>query len=101
MSGIDHIKLLNDIGTVERIDYIVSRNYFKKSFVIFIQPREVGGGSIMVLVGKSIQIFTYDSLLNGAVNGGIFSESIVIRKCKRLPDHRSVFQAEVTAIQAS
>jgi len=42
---------------------------------------------------------TAGSKLDGHVGGGVYSEELNIRKSFRLPDHSSVFQAEVHAIK--
>ena len=46
---------------------------------------------------KSAQIYTDDSKLERAVGIGIYSKLIGIFKSMRLPDHCSVFQAEIRA----
>ena len=50
---------------------------------------------------NSAQIYTDGSKLDVAVRIGIYSKSIGIYKSMRLPDHCSVFQAEVSAIRAA
>jgi len=47
---------------------------------------------------KAVNFYTDGSKLNNQVGGGIYSEQLNIRKSFRLPDHCSVFQAEVFAI---
>jgi len=47
----------------------------------------------------AICFYTDGSKLEGQVGGGVFFEQLDIRKSFRLPDHCSVFQAEVHAIK--
>jgi len=47
----------------------------------------------------AICFFTDGSKLEGQLCGGVHSEQLDIRKSFRLPDHCSVFQAEVDAIK--
>ncbi|KAH8318202.1 hypothetical protein KR067_011439, partial [Drosophila pandora] len=47
----------------------------------------------------SIHIYTDGSKLNGQVGGGYFCEHLSLKESFRLPDHCSVFQAEVVAIK--
>ncbi|KAH8351719.1 hypothetical protein KR084_005480, partial [Drosophila pseudotakahashii] len=47
----------------------------------------------------AICFYTDGSKLDGHVGGGVYSEQLDIRKSFRLPDHCSVFQAEVHAIK--
>jgi len=47
----------------------------------------------------AICFYTDSSKLEGHVRGGVYSEQLDIRKSFRLPDHCSVFQAEVPAIK--
>jgi len=47
---------------------------------------------------EAVNFYTDGSKLNNQVGGGIYSEQLNIRKSFRLPDHCSVFQAEVFAI---
>ena len=46
-----------------------------------------------------LNMFTDGSKLENKVGGGVFSEELNTRKSFRLPDHCSVYQAEVAAIQ--
>jgi len=47
----------------------------------------------------AICFYTDGSKLEGQVSGGVYSEQLDIRKSFRLPDHCSVFQAEVHGIK--
>ncbi|XP_070854745.1 uncharacterized protein [Drosophila suzukii] len=47
---------------------------------------------------EAVNFYTDGSKLNNQVGGAIYSEQLNIRKSFRLPDHCSVFQAEVFAI---
>ncbi|XP_070854646.1 uncharacterized protein [Drosophila suzukii] len=47
---------------------------------------------------EAVNFYNDGSKLNNQVGGGIYSEQLNIRKSFRLPDHCSVFQAEVFAI---
>ncbi|KAH8314606.1 hypothetical protein KR074_010155, partial [Drosophila pseudoananassae] len=46
----------------------------------------------------SLHIYTDGSKLNGQVGGGFHCERLCLNESFRLPDHCSVFQAEVIAI---
>jgi len=46
-----------------------------------------------------ICFYTDGSKIEGQVRGGVYFEQLDIRKSFRLPDHCSVFQAEVLAIK--
>jgi len=48
---------------------------------------------------NAICFYTDGSKLEGHVGGGVYSEQLDIMKSFRLPDHCSVFQAEVHAIK--
>ena len=64
-----------------------------------IPENEVWKNGVTHLLKNSIQIYTNGSKLNGVVGSEIFSESVGIAQSIRLPDHCSVFQAEVVPIQ--
>ena len=49
----------------------------------------------------TINFFTDGSKLNNQVGGGVYSTEMGIYVSFRLPDHTSVYQAEVTSIQAA
>ena len=46
-------------------------------------------------------VYTDGSKLDGGVGGGVFSDDLNLRMSFRLPDHCSVFQAEVAAIETA
>lgn len=70
------------------------------TFIALFPEREVWRGNTEDLVADSVQIFTYGSKLNGAVSEDMYLELLGISRSIRLLKHCSVFQAEVSVIQA-
>ena len=52
-------------------------------------------------IADTINIFMDGSKLNNQVGGGVYSAEMGIYESFRLPDHCTVYQAEVTFIQAA
>ncbi|XP_044317430.1 uncharacterized protein LOC123038043 [Drosophila rhopaloa] len=93
-----HAKILqHDKLIPPKTDLCKTREYNHTPFEALIPGREVWDrgrpGSI-----DAICLYTDGSKLDGHVGGGIYSEQLEIRRSFRLPDHCSVFQAEVYAI---
>lgn len=89
---IGHTKVLSDFGTVGRVDYKVSRYDFVMESAALIKERKVWKGDTMDFVDDFVLIFTDGFKLKGSVGEGIYLEPLGIFRSKRLPDHNSVFQ---------
>ena len=87
------------VGTGDNLG-LFPHNLFCRGVTAKISQRLWATGQWHDLLGNSVQICTDGSKLYGTVGSGIFSESVGIIQSIRLPDHCSVFQAEVVAIQA-
>lgn len=81
----------------ETTDYCVPMVNLEKPFQIFIPLREDWSGGFNVDEGH-LNFFTDGSKLDNKVGGGVFCPDLNLEKSFRLPDHCSVFQAEMIAI---
>ncbi|XP_041449660.1 LOW QUALITY PROTEIN: uncharacterized protein LOC121404391, partial [Drosophila obscura] len=94
-----HASILNGNKIVPtKTDYCVPREYTDTPFETIIPHRNIWLEGPPGPKG-AIRIFTDGSKLDNKVGGGIYSEQLNIRQSFRLPDHCSVFQAEVIAIK--
>ena len=85
-----------DFETSNNIDYTVPRPSWDKEYSTLIPTRE--GWENGLSLENPTEIYTDGSKLNGKVGSGVFSSDLNIALSIRLPDHCSVFQAEITAI---
>jgi len=86
-----HAKTLQHDKSIPNItDLLKSIEYSHTPFDSLIPDREEWNG-----------FYTDGSKLERQVGGGVYSEQLDIRKSFRLPDHCSVFQADVQAIKKS
>jgi len=94
-----HAKILQHHKSIPKItDLCKSIEYSHTPFEALISDREERD------LGRpgttdAIHFYTDGSKLEGHVGGGVYSEQLDIRKSFRLPDHCSVFKAEVHAIK--
>lgn len=94
-----HSTILENFRSVpENTDYITPRLDFERNYDITVPSRLDWEPGIPPVQG-SVYIYTDGSKMEGGVGGGVFSEELGISLSFRLPDHCSVFQAEVVAIQ--
>jgi len=101
-SNIGHARINNLIETTKELDYTVSQLHFNQKFTTSIPERSAWECDIPSEIRNMCHIFTDGSKLDIAVGAGVFSESpnLNLNLALRLPDHCSVFQAEVSAIEA-
>ncbi|XP_036320510.1 uncharacterized protein LOC118735019 [Rhagoletis pomonella] len=92
-----HTAILKDIN-IPDTDYCAPRLNFTKRYRISIPDRKFWSGGAPDDNG-SLHLYTDGSKLDGKVGGGVFSARLGLEICFRLPNHCSVFQAEVAAIQ--
>ena len=78
-------------------DSVVSSLRFGKNFEVKIPTRDDWNNQHQNLQ-KWPEIYTDGSKLDGRVGAGVHSTCLAIKKAIRLPDHCSVFQAEICAI---
>jgi len=94
-----HAKILqHDKSIPKKTDLCKTLEYCHTPFEALIQDRkewEQGRPGTT----DAICFYKDGSELEGQVGGGVYSEQLNIRKSFRLPDHCSVFQAEVHAIK--
>lgn len=85
-------------NTTDSCDSAVSHlvNYFTT-----IIPSKEDWDNGLINCNKGISIYTDGSKLNDKVGGGVYSEKLGTSISFRLPDHCSVFQAEILAIKES
>ena len=69
---------------------MIPRYDFTSGFKTSVSDNEVWKGDVTHLLNNSVQIYTDNTKLNGAVGIGIFSESVGIGQSVRLPDHCTV-----------
>jgi ribonuclease HI len=91
-----HCGILN--GNPSRVDYATPKCLFDRCYETIVPSREawregVPGG------GDSVSFYTDGSKLHDRVGFGVFSQDLGIKLAFRLPDHCSVYQAEVLAIK--
>jgi len=94
-----HAKILQHHKSIPKItDLCKSIEYSHTPFEALISDR---GERDLGRPGTTdaIRFYTDGSKLEGHVGGGVYSEQLDIRKSFRLPDHCSVFKAEVHAIK--
>jgi len=77
-----------------RTDYVPPIVNFKRSYKIFIPTRK-DWDNLPHQFENAVNIYTDGSKLNSQTVGGVFSPELDIKVSFRLPDHCSVFQAEV------
>ncbi|XP_036322108.1 uncharacterized protein LOC118736115 [Rhagoletis pomonella] len=92
-----HTAILKDVN-IPDTDYCAPRLNFTKRYRISIPDRKFWSGGAPDDNG-SLHLYTDGSKLDGKVGGGVFSARLGLEICFRLPNHCSVFQAEVAAIQ--
>ncbi|XP_017468200.1 PREDICTED: uncharacterized protein LOC108360437 [Rhagoletis zephyria] len=93
-----HTTILRNRQLPSTKDYCVPRLTFTKGYSVTLPSREswlegVPGSR------DAIRFYTDGSKLENRVGGGVYSEKLGIKRSFRLPDHCSVFQAELAAIQ--
>jgi len=94
-----HAKLLQNDKSIPKItDLCKSIEYSHTPFEALIPDREEWEQGRPGTT-DAICFYTDGSKLEGHVGGGVHSEQLDIRKSFRLPNHCSVFQAEVHAIK--
>lgn len=95
-----HSKILSSFADIpETTDYCnPTEVHLHKSFSVVIPTREDWDNGTWDYSDK-IGIFTDGSKLNEQVGGGVYSKEFDTKLSFRLPDHCSVFQAEVVAIK--
>lgn len=95
-----HSRILSEFHLDTRgvhTDYLVPYTDFCRNFTTIIPTREEWNlGNVLTEDGKAI--FTDGSKTSQGTGSGIYSEELDIMVSIRLPDHGSVFQAEVLAI---
>jgi len=93
-----HSSILTNYISISHItDYVPVVN-FELSYKIFI-PTHTDWDNLPHQFENAVNIYTDGSKLNSQTGGGVFSTELDIKVSFRLPDHCSVFQAEVMAIQ--
>ncbi|KAM8718964.1 hypothetical protein ACLKA7_011636 [Drosophila subpalustris] len=98
----DHLKghssiLLRNNSIPTKTDYCMPIEHTKTPFHTLIPSREEWAVEPPGKPG-ALSFYTDGSKLNNQVGGGVFSQSLGVKHSFRLPDHCSVFQAEVLAI---
>jgi len=79
-------------------DYVPPIVNFERRYKIFI-PTRTDWDNLPHQFENVVNIYTDGSKLNSQTGGGVFTPELDIKVSFRLPDHCSVFQAEVMAIQ--
>jgi len=79
-------------------DYVPPIVNFERRYKIFI-PTRTDWDNLPHQFENAVNIYTDGSKLNFQTGGGVFSPELDIKVSIRLPDHCSVFQAEVMAIR--
>jgi len=87
--------LTNQISIPHSTDYVPPIVNFERRYKIFI-PTSTDWDNLPHQFENAVNIYTDGSTLNSQIGGGVFSP---LKVSFRLPDHCSVFQAEVKAIQ--
>ena len=96
-----HSEILSSFsGIPENIDHCVTVATRGGSFSAHIPTRDMWVGRSRWRRG-AVSFFTDGSRLGGKVGGGVFCKELSVSLSFRLPDHCSVFQAEVAAIKAA
>jgi len=94
-----HSNILSKHTSLPRnTDYVPPIVNFERRYKIFI-PTRTDWDNIPHQFENAVNIYTDGSKLNSQTGGGVFSPELDIKVSFRPPDHCSVFQAEVMAIQ--
>ena len=94
-----HSSILNDLEFLPgKTDYCISPTQPEKPFLALIPRREEWLKST-AWQSSHLNFFTDGSKLNDQVGGGLYCRELDLRIHFRLPDHCSVFQAEIAAIK--
>lgn len=97
-SDCGHSAILKKITIPQNVDCAPSMSLFERHFTTMIPSREswmmgIPGGE------ASINFYTDGSKLHEQVGFGVYSEELGLSLARRLPDHCSVYQAEMLAIK--
>lgn len=92
------LELLPREWATGKTDYTVPKLDFSKGFEVKIPTRKEWDMLKTPHEGYDAVVYTDGSKMDCGVGAGIFSETLNISKSYRLPDHSSVFQAELLAI---
>ena len=96
-----HAAILSSFTCIpENLDHCVTAASRGGFFSAHIPTREMWRGRSRWRRG-AVSFFTDGSKLGGKVGGGVFCKELSVNLCFRLPDHCSVFQAEVAAIKVA
>jgi len=90
--------LTNHISIPLITDYVPPTVNFERRYKIFI-PTRTDWDNLPHQFENAVNIYTDGSMLNSQTGGRVFSSELDIKVWFHLPDHCSVFQAEVMAIQ--
>jgi len=94
---IGHTCLPEQFSIDGKLDCITSEIKLKKDFQT-IYPTRNDWNDPPNFIGEAVCIFTDGSKINNLAGAGVFSEDMDINQSFRLPDHCSIFQAEIFAI---
>nr|pir hypothetical protein - fruit fly (Drosophila miranda) transposon TRIM [Drosophila miranda] len=98
-SAVGHSGILMRLPQLpERTDYCIPSDHLSTPFQVSIPSREdweMGEPG----PANAVHFYTDGSKLDGRVGGGVYCSELEISHCFRLPDHCSVFQAEIEAIK--
>lgn len=95
-----HMSILKefDVPDTTSFDYMIPRVCLEVPFETLIPERQ-SWSTISVLRENEIAIYTDGSKMTTGTGSGVYCESLSIEKSFRLPDHCSVYQAELVAIR--
>ena len=94
-----HASILNKFKiSPENTDYTIPRLNFEKNFLVTIPSRSRWEDDAF-LEDESIHFYTDGSKTKDGVGAGVFSDRLNLKLSFRLPNHCSVFQAEIMAIK--